>query len=108
MQFLRLTSFLCCSALILSVAGRSVSAVDDDSENYETFTVDAVHSSVLFRVTHMGVGPFWGRFGTVKGSVDISKDNSTIFVHTLDIDDSDNVRESIRRGLEEPVKRAFE
>ncbi len=41
-------------------------------------------------------------------SVDISKDNSTIFVHTLDIDDSDNVRESIRRGLEEPVKRAFE
>ena len=41
-------------------------------------------------------------------SVDISNDDSIIFVHTLDIDDSDNVRESIRRGLEEPVKGAFE
>lgn len=41
-------------------------------------------------------------------SVDISKDETTIFVHTLDIDDADKVRESIRRGLEEPVKGAFE
>ena len=41
-------------------------------------------------------------------SVDISEDGSTIFIHTLDIDDSDNVRASIRRGLEEPVKGAFE
>ena len=41
-------------------------------------------------------------------SVDISKDDSTIFVHTLDIDDVDKVRDSIRRGLEEPTKGAFE
>jgi multicomponent Na+:H+ antiporter subunit E len=41
-------------------------------------------------------------------SVDISEDHSTIFIHTLDIDDPDAVRTSIRRGLEEPVKGACE
>jgi len=41
-------------------------------------------------------------------SVDISEDHSTIFVHTLDIDHPDTVCDGIRRGLEEPVKGAFE
>lgn len=41
-------------------------------------------------------------------SVDISEDDSTIFVHTLDIEEPDKVRADIRRGLEEPVRGAFE
>lgn len=41
-------------------------------------------------------------------SVDISEDQSTIFIHTLDIENPDTVRDAIRRGLEEPVKGAFE
>jgi multicomponent Na+:H+ antiporter subunit E len=41
-------------------------------------------------------------------SVDISEDASTIFVHTLDIEHPDEVRNSIRRGLEDPLVRAME
>lgn len=41
-------------------------------------------------------------------SIDISEDGSTIFIHTLDIEDSDHVRENIRLRLEEPVRGAFE
>ena len=41
-------------------------------------------------------------------SVDISEDGTTIFVHTLDIEHPDQVRDAIRRGLEEPVKGACE
>ncbi|MEE9274554.1 MAG: Na+/H+ antiporter subunit E [bacterium] len=41
-------------------------------------------------------------------SVDISEDSTTIFVHTLDIAHPDEVREAIRRGLEEPIQRAME
>ncbi|HBK80925.1 MAG TPA: Na+/H+ antiporter subunit E [Nitrospinae bacterium] len=41
-------------------------------------------------------------------SVDISEDQSTIFIHTLDIEHPDTVCDAIRRGLEEPVKGAFE
>jgi multicomponent Na+:H+ antiporter subunit E len=41
-------------------------------------------------------------------SMDISEDNQTIFVHALDITHPDEVREAIRRGLEEPVIGAME
>lgn len=41
-------------------------------------------------------------------SVDVSEDHKTIFVHALDITHPDEVRESIRLGLEEPVMGAVE
>ncbi len=34
----------------------------------ESFEIDGGHSSVLFRVTHFGVAPFYGRFNDVSGS----------------------------------------
>ncbi|MFQ5845001.1 MAG: YceI family protein [Planctomycetota bacterium] len=33
----------------------------------ETYQVDPVHSSVVFRVKHMGVSYLWGRFNDVSG-----------------------------------------
>lgn len=33
-----------------------------------TFAIDASHSAVLFRVTHLGAGVFWGRFNEIKGT----------------------------------------
>ena len=71
-------AFLCWSGILIVAGGRSADARDDVSANYETFTVDAVHSSVLFRVTHMGVGPFWGRFGTIGGTIDVPKDGDDL------------------------------
>ena len=32
------------------------------------FTVDPVHSSMLFRVTHLGVGHIYGRFNQFSGT----------------------------------------
>lgn len=71
-------ALLCGSGILLLAVGRSAVADDGVSANHETFSVDAVHSSVLFRVTHMGVGPFWGRFGTIGGTVDIPKDGDDL------------------------------
>jgi polyisoprenoid-binding protein YceI len=34
----------------------------------DTYTVDGVHSSVAFRVRHMNVAPFFGRFDQISGS----------------------------------------
>ena len=62
-------AFLCWSGILVLASGRPADAGDDVSANYKRFTVDTVHSSVLFRVTHMGVGPFWGRFGTIGGLI---------------------------------------
>ncbi len=41
----------------------------------QAFTVDSGHSVALFRITHMGVGAFHGRFNEVKGSVNWADDN---------------------------------
>ncbi len=47
-------------ALPRPVAAKSAAA--------STFTVDPVHSAVLFRIQHMGVGYFHGRFNDIAGS----------------------------------------
>ena len=68
-----LTAFFFWTGVLLLAGGRSASAGDGATANYENFSVDPIHSSVLFRVTHMGVGPFWGNFGTVEGTVGVPK-----------------------------------
>ena len=73
-----LAAFFFLTGILLLMGGRPVGAIDEGPAYDETFSVDAVHSSVLFRVTHMGVGPFWGRFGTIKGAVEIAKDGDDL------------------------------
>jgi len=38
----------------------------------ETFNVDAAHSVVLFRIQHLGVSYFYGRFNSIEGSFTVS------------------------------------
>jgi len=35
----------------------------------ETFTIDGVHSSVLYRIRHVNVGNSWGRFNNLSGTI---------------------------------------
>lgn len=41
----------------------------------EKYTVDAVHSSAIFRIKHMNVSYFWGRFNDVSGTVAWDSEN---------------------------------
>ena len=41
----------------------------------DTYTVDKVHSSVIFKVTHMNVANFYGRFNDVSGTIAIDAKN---------------------------------
>lgn len=34
-----------------------------------TFAIDSGHSAALFRISHLDVGAFWGRFNEIKGQV---------------------------------------
>lgn len=34
----------------------------------EPYTIDGVHSAVVYRITHMGVAPFYGRFNKFGGT----------------------------------------
>ena len=42
----------------------------------ESWAIDPVHSTALFRIHHAGAGRFWGRFNDVTGSVDWPRDDS--------------------------------
>jgi polyisoprenoid-binding protein YceI len=41
----------------------------------ESFVVDPVHSSVLFRSGHLGMSHVWGRFGDVAGTISFDEQN---------------------------------
>ena len=41
----------------------------------QTFAIDSGHSAALFRITHLGVSAFHGRFNEVKGTVVWSDDD---------------------------------
>jgi len=39
-----------------------------------TFSIDGTHSSVVFKIVHLGVSPFYGRFNTVSGEFELHED----------------------------------
>jgi polyisoprenoid-binding protein YceI len=50
------------------------------------FTLDAVHSSVVFSVRHMGVANFWGRFNKMDAKVDLNPEHARGGSITITID----------------------
>ncbi|HWG46192.1 MAG TPA: YceI family protein [Gemmataceae bacterium] len=59
-----------CNFLVWSVlsAGLSLLASASTARAADTFTVDPVHSSMLFRVKHLNAGHIYGRFNQYSGS----------------------------------------
>lgn len=62
---MRSRKLLVCS--VLSLASVLLAGVPS-ARAADTFAVDPVHSSVLFRVKHLGVGHIYGRFNQYSGS----------------------------------------
>src|SRR5688572_4951863 len=41
----------------------------------ETFSVDSVHSSLIFKIQHMGIANFYGRFNEIAGTYSVDQAN---------------------------------
>ena len=65
-----------------------------------TFNVDGSHSGVIFRITHLGVAPFYGRFNTMTGSYDLS-DGGSISID-IDVNSVDSNNTGRDRHLKSP------
>jgi len=52
----------------------------------ESYTVDPVHSTVLFGVKHMGCGRLWGRFNKVSGQFTLNSQNPSASLFQVSID----------------------
>ncbi|MHC4908353.1 MAG: YceI family protein [Planctomycetota bacterium] len=57
----------------LTMAAVAIQATDQDAPAVTDYTIDGGHSTVLFRVKHLGVSPFWGRFNKVSGSYTVDQ-----------------------------------
>ena len=65
---------LAAAALVLSLPALVATAA-------ETYSADPVHSSIVFRVKHLDVAYFWGRFSALSGTFaidDASPEKSTL------------------------------
>ena len=77
------------TALILSTFAMIVSTptlAQDTKPAAESYTLDAVHSAVTFKIKHMGVGFTHGRFNKIEGKFtfdDANPDNAGSFEFTV-------------------------
>ena len=69
-------------------------------ENKE-FNIDAVHSTAIFRVHHVGAGMFYGRFNDVTGMIALSGDIPSFDV-SIAIDSVDSSNERLDSHLKSP------
>jgi polyisoprenoid-binding protein YceI len=67
MRTSRIRLLVCALALVALAAPAALAA--------ETFAIDPVHSAVLFKVNHLGVSNFYGRFQDVTGTYVLDADN---------------------------------
>jgi len=91
-----LTALVCAGTLPRSTAGASPQAVTTQESATTkaaatTYKIDAVHSTAMFKVRHLGVSNFYGRFNELEGTFvfdpanpDNSRFEVTIAVNSVD------------------------
>lgn len=70
----------------------------------QAFAIDDVHSMAMFRVVHMGAGPFWGRFNDVSGdfTFEEGKAEGMKFDVTIKTESVDSGNDNLDKHLRSP------
>lgn len=99
---LALTGTLLAGAAVLGLSTKTdASPAATAPAMADAFTVDAVHSSVVFRVKHQNVAYFYGRFNKVSGSFNLDEANpaaSSLDI-TIDAESVDTANEGRDKHL---------
>lgn len=83
------------AGVVFMPPGGAPAVAQDGMENGSAYGVDVVHSSVLFKVKHMGVAYAYGRFNGMSGSFSIDPDDpSDSFIEmTIDVSSIDTAND---------------
>jgi len=65
-------------------------------------TVDAVHSSVIFRIQHNGAAMFYGRFNQIAGMITLVEGGTGAIDLTVDVESVDTANEGRDKHLKSP------
>jgi polyisoprenoid-binding protein YceI len=63
------------AAVSLGLSPQAKIAAQPDAVKAETLNIDPVHSSIIFKIRHMGASNFYGRFNDASGSFTIDSAN---------------------------------
>ena len=91
----------------LAGAGRAEATIENDAivaaSAADAFSVDGVHSMVVFRIKHQGVAYNYGRFNKITGSFSVTKDKPEatsidVSVDTASVDTANTKRDDHLRS----------
>jgi polyisoprenoid-binding protein YceI len=91
------------SVLLVAVLG-AVSFLASPSASLpeaETFAIDPVHSTVLFRINHAGVSNFYGRFNGIAGSFTVAEGGTgtvSLTIPVAGVDTDNETRDGHLKG----------
>ena len=97
-------AFLPFTAATMLAAQAPAPAAAKPAAGVQVFTIDDVHSMAMFRIVHMGAGPFWGRFNDVSGnfSFEEGKAEGMKFDVTIKTESVDSGNDSLDKHLRSP------
>ena len=84
--------------LLLALAPLAMASKSNISAK-ETFNIDSVHSTAIFRVQHLGAGNFYGRFNELGGTIEWDAEGGPSFDVSIKIESVDSGNEALDRHL---------
>ncbi len=92
------------SVLFVAVLGAVVFLASPSASlpESETYTIDPVHSAVIFRINHAGVSNFYGRFNGIEGSFTVAEGGTGSVSVTIPVESVDTANEKRDDHLKGP------
>ncbi|MGB0323981.1 MAG: YceI family protein [Phycisphaerales bacterium] len=87
------------TALLLLALAPLAMASKSNIAAKETFNIDSVHSTAIFRVQHLGAGNFYGRFNELGGTIEWDAEGGPSFDVSIKIESVDSGNEALDRHL---------
>ena len=87
------------TALLLLALAPLAMASKSNIAAKETFNIDSVHSTAIFRVQHLGAGNFYGRFNELEGTIEWDAEGGPSFDVSIKIESVDSGNEALDKHL---------
>ena len=103
MKFRHLLTIAAVAAGLSLLAGRAP-RVDAQGSDAQTYRIDPVHSTAIFRVHHLGAGQFYGRFNDVTGTIKYSdgSDSGPVLNVSIAVESVDTNSDRLNGHLKSP------
>lgn len=92
------------AGLLVTPATTAAPSAEQSASSAAPFAIDAVHSTVIFRIKHLNVAYNYGRFNDLSGSfhIDPTAPEKSVLEVTINVDSVDTANEDRDKHLRSP------